>query len=98
MVEMTFHQVMSVFKVPRDPPPKISYPAMIMDNPAYAIGSFKGFLTVTIDYATWFLESSDGPITDNFLLNRGKVLGRIKPIRGAAEACLRLHVETLQVG
>lgn len=39
---------------------------MILDNLAYVISSFEGFLREDIDYATWFLESST--------VSEGKVL------------------------
>ena len=45
---------------------------MVLDNPAYAIGSFEGFLTTDTDYVAWFLGSSVGPIIDDCLLNEGR--------------------------
>ena len=52
MDEWTFHQVMPVFRVPRDPLSRISYPEMILDDPDYVIGSFEGFITEATDYVT----------------------------------------------
>ena len=51
LAERAFHQVMLTFRVPRDPPLKISCPKVIMENPTYATGSFEGFVTEDIDYA-----------------------------------------------
>ena len=45
---------------------------MVLDNPAYTIGSFEGFLTTDTDYVAWFLGSSVGPIIDDCLLNEGR--------------------------
>ena len=87
---------MPAFRVPRDPPHQISCPNMILDDPAYAIGSFEGFLTVATDYATWFLESSIEFIIDDCLVSGGRLLRGIAYAQWALEARLRLHVETLK--
>ena len=50
MAERTFHQVMPTFRVPKDPPLEISCPEVIVDDLAYAIGSFEGFLIKDTDY------------------------------------------------
>lgn len=54
-----------------------SYLTMNLDSPAYAIGSFEGFLVVAINYATWFLESSARPIIDDCLWARPEYLGAL---------------------
>lgn len=83
------------FKVPRDPPPWISYHDMILDDPAYVIGSFECFLIAATNYATWFLESFAGPIIDDCPVSGSRVLRVITHTWWASEARLRLHVETL---
>lgn len=50
-----------------------------------------------IDYATWFLESSNRPIIDDYPVGGGRVLGGIARALQASKARLRLHVETLQL-
>ena len=46
----TFHLVVPTFKVPRDPPLEISCFEVIVDDPIYATGSFKGFLIEDTNY------------------------------------------------
>ena len=70
---------------------------MNLDDLAYAISSFEGFLTVATDYATWFLESSIEFIIDDCPVSRGRLLRGIAYAQRALEARLRLHVETLKV-
>ena len=41
---------MPTFRVPRDPPLEISCFEVIVDDPTYATGSFKGFLTEDTNY------------------------------------------------
>ena len=87
---------MLIFRVPRDPPSEISFPDMVLDNPAYVIGSFEGFVTSNTDYATWFSESSTRPIINDCPVSGGRIFGGIASTRRASEARLMLHVETLQ--
>ena len=95
MVERTFHQVMLVFGVPRDPPPLgLSFESIVMDNPAY--GLFHAYMDTSIDYATWFVASSTGPIMGDIPVSEGRVLGGIARAQVAFEVKGRLQVETLQ--
>ena len=66
-----------------------------MDDLAYAIGSFEGFVTEDTDYAAWFLASSAGPIIDDCTVSGGRVIGGIAHAQRASKACLGLHVEAL---
>ena len=92
-----FHQVMLNFRVPKGPPLEMSCPEVIIGNPTYVTGSFEGFVTKETNYATWFLASSIGPIIDDCLISRGRVLEGIAHARRALEAHLGSHVEALQV-
>ena len=67
-----------------------------MDDLDYTIGSFDSFIKEDIDYFTWFLQSSVGPIMGDFPISGGKVLDGIARARWALEAHLRLRVDTLQ--
>ena len=96
MAEKTFHQVMLIFKMPRDPSLEISCIEVVLDDLVYVISSSEGFLTTNTDYVAWFSESSVGPIVDDCLVSGCRVLGGIACARRALEAHLRLHVETLQ--
>ena len=87
---------MLISKVPRDPPHKLSYSAMILDNPNYGTSSFEGFVTKDTNYVTWFLQSLAEPIIDDCLMSGGKVLGGIAHTCWTSKAHLRLHVDTLQ--
>lgn len=86
---------MPVFRVPKDPPPRTSCPEIILDDLVYAVSSFKGFLIVATDYATWFLESSAKPIIEDCPISGGWLLGGITRAQQVSEAWLRLHVVTL---
>ena len=78
MAERTFLQVMLVFGVPRDPPPlDLSFKSIVIDNPAYATGSFDAYVDTSIDYATWFVASSARPIMGDVPVSGGRVLGGI---------------------
>ena len=69
---------MPVFGVPRDPPPlSLSFESIVMDNPDYTMGSFNAYVDTSIDYATWFVMSSIGPIMGDIPLSGGRVLGDI---------------------
>ena len=46
---------MSIFRVPRDPPPELSNHKVILDNPTYETGSFEGFVMADTNYFAWFL-------------------------------------------
>ena len=95
LVERTYHQVMPVFKVPRDPPHDLSCFAVILVDLNYGIGSFEGFVTKDTNYVTWFLQSLVVPIINDCLVSGGRVLDGIARARQALEAHLRLHVDTL---
>ena len=88
---------MLVFGVSRDPPPIcLSFESIVMDNPAYAMGSFDAYMDTSKDYATWFVESSTGPIIGYVPMSGGKVMGGILRAQVASGAEWRLCVESLQ--
>ena len=50
---------MPVYGVPRDLRPHgLSFEAMVLGNPAYAMGAFDAYVDMSGDYSTWFVESS----------------------------------------
>ena len=50
---------MPVFGIPWDlPPPDLSFESIVLDNPAYATGSFDAYVDTSKDYPNWFAESS----------------------------------------
>ena len=56
---------MSVYRVPRDSlSPGLSFESIVLDNPAYATSSFDAYVDTSRDFATWFTESSVGPIIE----------------------------------
>ena len=74
----TFHQVILVYGATRDPPPLgLSFETIVLDDLAYATGSFNAYVDTSRDYATWFAESSTRPIIRDVLVSGGKVLGGI---------------------
>ena len=97
MEETTFHQVMLVFGVPRDAPPLIlSFESIVMENSAYAMGSFYAYMNTSRHYATWFAESSTRPIIGDVPMIRSRVLRGIIHAQVAYGAEWRLHAEALQ--
>ena len=75
LVEMTFHQVMPVYRVPRDLTPHgLSFKAIVLDDLEYAMGAFDAYVDTSRDYSTWFAKSSVGPIIRDVPMNGGKVL------------------------
>jgi len=68
---------------------------VILDNPNYTTGSFEYFVKEDIDYFTWFLQSSTGPIMDDCPVSGGKVLNGIACTHRTLKARLRLHIDTL---
>ena len=88
---------MTVFEVPRDPPPlSLSFESIVVDNPAYTTGSLIAYVDTHRDYATWFAESSMGPIIGDVPMSGGRVLGGIVHAQVASGAKWRLRVEALQ--
>ena len=78
MAERTFHQVMPVYGVARDPPPySLSFEAMVMGDPDYTTGAFNAYVDMSKDYSTCFTESSAGPIIGDIPVSRGRVLGLV---------------------
>ena len=66
---------MLAYGVLRDLPPLgLSFETIVLDNPAYATSSFNAHVDTSKYYATWFAESSMGPIIP---MNGGRVLGDI---------------------
>jgi len=93
---MTYHQVMPIFRVPRDPPQELSCSMLILDDLDYTTSSFEGFVTEDTDYFIWFLKSLTEPIMDDCPVSGGRLLGDIVHACRASKAHLRLHVDTLQ--
>ena len=59
LTKRTFHQVMPVYGVPKDPPHHcLSFEAMVLEDPDYATGAFDAYVDTSRDYSTWFVESS----------------------------------------
>lgn len=87
---------MLIFRVPKDPPQKLTHSEMILDNFDYMTGSFNGFFTEDTDYFTWFLQSSAEPIMDDCPMNGSRVLIGIAHDHRASKTHLRLQVVTLQ--
>lgn len=53
LAERTFHQVMRVYRVPRDPPPYgLSFEAMVLDDLEYTISAFDAYVDKSRDYST----------------------------------------------
>ena len=62
-------------QVPRDPlPPCLSFESIVIDDSAYEMGSFNAYMDTSRDYATWFAESSTGPIIGDVSVSGGRVL------------------------
>ena len=75
MAERTFHQVMSIYGVHRDLHPlSLSFESIVLDNPAYATGSFDAYVDTSRDYAIWFTECLVGPIIGDVPVSGGRVL------------------------
>ena len=50
MAERTFHQVITIYGVPKDPPPLgLSFETIVLDNPAYVTGSFDAHMDTNRD-------------------------------------------------
>ena len=97
MAKKTFHQAMLVFGVPKDPPPfGLLFESIVMDNPAYATGSFDAYMDTSKDYATLFIESFIEPIIEDVLVSGGRVLGGIVHAQVASGTEWRLRAEALQ--
>ena len=97
LAERTFHQVMPIFRVPRNLPPLgLSFESIIMDDPAYTTGSFDAYMDTSKDYANWFAESSTGPIIKDVPVSEGRVLGGIIRAQVASRANWRLCVKVIQ--
>ena len=70
MAKRTFHQVIPVYGLPRDPPPHgLSFKAIVLDDPKYAV--------------TWFAKSSTEPIIGDIPMSGGRVLGGTIPAQVA---------------
>ena len=95
LAERTYLQVMLVFRVLRDPSLGALCSEVILDDLDHITCSFNSFVIEDTDYFIWFLQSSAGPIMDDYLMSRGKVLSGMARARLAFEAHLWLHVGTL---
>ena len=62
LAKRTFHQVLPIYGVPRDPPPHgLSCKTIVLGNLAYAMSSFNACVDTNGDYTTWFVKSSTRP-------------------------------------
>jgi len=52
----------------------LSLEYVVLDDPTYVMGSFDAYVDTSRDYATWFAESSTGPIIGDVPVNKGSVL------------------------
>ena len=87
LAERTFHQVMLVYRVPKDPPPHgLSFEAIVLDDSGYATGAFDTYMDTSRDYFTWFVESSTRPIIGDVPVSGGRVLGGAICTRVATKA------------
>ena len=69
---------MPVYGVPRDLRPHgLSFEAMVLGNPAYAMGAFDAYVDTSRDYSTWFVKSSLWPIIGDFPISGGRMLGGV---------------------
>ena len=69
---------MLAYGVLRDLPPLgLSFETIVLDDPAYATSSFNAHVDTSKYYATWFTESSVGPIIGDVPVSGSRVLGGI---------------------
>ena len=88
---------MPVYGIPRDPPPHgLSFETIVLDDLANTTCSFNAYMDTSKDYATWFAESSTGPIIRDIPVSGGRVLGGIIRAQVASEVEWRVRVEVLQ--
>ena len=62
---------------------------------SYATGSFNAYVDTNRNYATWFTESSAGPIIGDVLMSKGRVLGGSIYAQLATGAKWRAHAKAL---
>ena len=97
MAKRTFHQVMPVYEVPKDPPPHgLSFEAIVLDDLEDAVGAFDAYVDMSRDYSTWFTESSAGLIVEDVPVSGGKVLGGTVCAQVAIRVEWRARVETTE--
>jgi len=78
---------MPIYEVPRDLPPLgLSFESVVLDVPAYMMGSFDAYMDTSRDYATWFAESSTGPIIGDVPISSGRMLGGLIRAQVASRA------------
>ena len=66
---------MPVYGVPKDPLPHgLSFKAIVLDDPEYAVGTFNAYVDTSRDYSTWFVESFTGSIIGDVPVSGGRVL------------------------
>ena len=88
---------MPVYGVPRDLPPfSLSFETIVLDDLTYTIGSFDAYVDTSRDYATWFTESSTGPIIRDVSMNGGGVVRGIICAQVTSRAEWKVCVEALQ--
>ena len=88
---------MPVYGVPRDlPPHSLSFEAMVLDDPDYAMGAFDAHVDTSKDYSTWFIESFTRLIIGDVLMSGGRVLGGAIRAQVATEAEWRARVKTTE--
>ena len=97
LAERTFHQVMPVYGIPKDPPPHgLSFKAIVLDDSDYAVGAFDAFVDMSKDYSTWFAESFTRPIVGDVPVSGGRVLGGAIRAQVAIRAEWRAYAETVE--
>ena len=88
---------MPVYGVPRDlPPHSLSFEAMVLDDPDYAMGAFDAHVDTSKDYSTWFIESFTRLIIGDVLMSGGRVLGGAIRAQVATRAEWRARVKTTE--
>lgn len=88
---------MPVYGVPRDlPPHDLSFEAIVLDDPNYAVGTFGAYVDMSRDYSIWFVEFSTGPIIRDVPMSRGRVLEGTIRTQVATGVEWRACVETVE--
>ena len=96
-MERTFHQVMPVYRIPRDLTPHgLSFKAIVLDDLEYAMGAFNAYVDISRDYSTWFAKSSIGPIIGDVPVSGGKVLEGVVRTQVATGIEWRAHAKTTE--
>ena len=88
---------MPIYGVLRDPPPHgMSFEAMVMGGPNYAMGAFDAYVDTSRDYFTWFTEFSTRPIIGDVPLSGGRVLGGVICAQVATGVKWKAYAKTVE--